>query len=178
MRKLEIGIPLYPGLCWRGLLPALTVFESQPQARLWFISANGTPVVSGNGGRLLADTSYEDSPNLDVLCVPGGTGQTEICGNDPLLDFLLEQGWQARVIAAICDGAILLAAAGLLEGYRATCGAGLIHRLPSYGSQPVITPMSVDRGRITTALPESGLHLACVTLRELERKCGLSALAA
>lgn len=84
------------------------------------VSQEGGTLTASGGMRVQAQASFRDCPPLDVLCVPGGWGTRREMGNPVLLDWLRERAGSARRLASVCTGSLLLAAAGLLEGRRAT----------------------------------------------------------
>lgn len=78
------------------------------------------PVAMTGGIRVLPDCVLQDSPPLDILLVPGGTGTRTEYRNETLLDFIRDQAQRVEVLASVCTGAALLGAAGLLDGIPAT----------------------------------------------------------
>lgn len=124
----RIGYPLYAGVDMLDVVGSAEVFawSSDPRTgrstEVLFVGPTLDPVVTITGKRLLPDATFTDCPQLDVLYVPGG-GHVGI-GNamqDPaLIGFLQRQAEKAQVVAAVCSGALLLAAAKLLDGHEAT----------------------------------------------------------
>jgi transcriptional regulator GlxA family with amidase domain len=78
------------------------------------------PVRTAGGMTVLPHTCLEDCPPLDVLVVPGGWGTRALLENRPIIDWIAARAADARVVASVCTGALLLGRAGLLEGRRAT----------------------------------------------------------
>ena len=76
-------------------------------------------VPMSNGLRVMADVSFADAPQLDVIIVPGGPGWVKACEDKTILDYLSRTAKQARIVS-VCTGAMILAAAGLLDGKTAT----------------------------------------------------------
>ncbi len=64
--------------------------------------------------------TFADCPQLDVICVPGGVGTDDMVNDEEMLDFLRKQASGAKYITSVCTGSLVLGAAGLLKGYRAT----------------------------------------------------------
>ncbi len=77
-------------------------------------------MLTDSGVSVLPTTTYATCPkNLDVLFVPGGFGTNDALQDQATITFLAEQGQHARYVTSVCSGSILLAAAGLLDGYKA-----------------------------------------------------------
>jgi len=104
---------------------------------------------------------------LDVICVPGGWGVNALLTNDSLLDFLRVQGETARYVTSVCTGALLLGAAGLLRGYRATTHWMSLELLPLFGATPVAERVVRDRNRITGGGVTAGIDFGLVLAAEL-----------
>ena len=81
--------------------------------------------------------TYNDCPQLDVLVVPGGPGQQQLMEDDVARDFLRKQAAGARYVSSACTGALVLGAAGLLKGYRATTHWLSLPLLSLLGATPV-----------------------------------------
>lgn len=78
------------------------------------------PVVSSLGQRVLADRTWEDDLPFDIIMVPGGSGTRREVQNQRLLAAVRSQAESAAMVTSVCTGAAILAAAGLLDGRRAT----------------------------------------------------------
>jgi cyclohexyl-isocyanide hydratase len=159
-----VGMMLFPRLTQLDLTGPYEVFSRMPNTRVLLVADQPGPVVSEHGLTVLADTGFAASPPFDVLFVPGGNGVNEQLGNDAFLAFLRQQGERARFVTAVCTGALLLGAAGLLQGYRATTHWLSLELLSLVGAEPVAERVVVDRNRITgggvTAGIDFGLTVA------------------
>src|SRR5256885_13283803 len=107
------------------------------------------------------------APCVDVICVPGGWGVNALLADEELLDFLRVQGEHARYVTSVCSGALLLGAAGLLRGYRATTHWMSLDLLHLFGATPVAERVVRDRNRITGAGVTAGIDFALVLAAEL-----------
>jgi cyclohexyl-isocyanide hydratase len=98
--------------------------------------------------------------------VPGGLGTDDMVNDEEMLAFLRRQAAGAKYITSVCTGSLVLAAAGLLDGYRATTHWGAMEHLAPLGATPVDTRVCVDRNRITgggvTAGIDFGLTVAAM----------------
>nr|WP_294562196.1 DJ-1/PfpI family protein [uncultured Rhodopila sp.] len=98
----------------------LQVFASLPDADVRVLWKTLEPIQTQGGLRLLPDTTLGECPQLDVICVPGGPGVVDLMDDPEVLSFLRTRAGQARFVGSICTGALVLGAAGLLRGKKAT----------------------------------------------------------
>jgi cyclohexyl-isocyanide hydratase len=118
------------------------------------------PVRDLAGMQLLADTTFDEAPPLDVLLVPGGHGQEALMQDETVLSFIRNQAAGARYVYSVCTGALLCGAAGLLRGKRATTHWTAMDVLPLYGAIPcnervVIDGRYVSAGGVTSGIDGS-----------------------
>jgi cyclohexyl-isocyanide hydratase len=99
---------------------------------------------------------------LDVICVPGGSGTTPLLGDRETLDFIRRQARSARYVTSVCTGALVLGAAGLLEGRRATTHWMSLEMLAAFGATPVAERVVVDGNVITGGGVTAGIDFALV----------------
>jgi len=78
------------------------------------------PVTSNSGLQLVPTRTLADPAAVDLLCVPGGPGQVPLMTDAAVLDWIRDTAARSRWITSVCTGSLLLGAAGLLRGYRAT----------------------------------------------------------
>lgn len=165
MRPVHIGFVIYPGVVQLDVTAAYQVLAFPPQTEVHLIGATLQPVISNEGLVLTPNLTFSDCPTLDVLCVPGGgMGQVEAMRDLELLRFLQRQGQTARYVTSVCTGSLILAAAGLLQGYRATCHWAFRDQLAVLGVEVVPDRVVIDRNRVTGAGVTSGLDLGLVLL--------------
>jgi len=131
-----------------------------PNSKVHILWKEITPVKTESGFCIVPTTTLQDSPNLDVLVVPGGHGQQDLMEDDEVLAFLRKQGETARYIVSVCTGSLLLGAAGLLQGYRATCHWLFLPLLEPLGAIPAHERVVIDRNRITSAGVSAGIDCA------------------
>ena len=130
---MRLGIPLYQGVNLLDVAGPLEMFYWAGQSDLRkpkddfvtvLVSEDGKPVTSINGVRFDAQASFAEVPSLDVLWVPGGDPDAlaEIMKdpNSPYLQYLRQVAKGAKWVCSVCEGALLLARAGLLDGHKAT----------------------------------------------------------
>src|SRR4051812_24953862 len=146
---LQIGILLFPKVTQLDFTGPLQVFSRVPGAKIHLIWKRVEPVPSDTVLELTPTTSFADCPQLDVICVPGGAGTDDLVNDGETLDFLRKQAAAATYITSVCTGSLVLGAAGLLLGFRATTHWTAMDYLPAFGAVPVRTRVCVDRNRVT-----------------------------
>ncbi len=156
----SVGMVLFDGLTQLDLTGPYEVLARMPDTRVHLVAASRTPVRSEWGLAIVPDATFDDAPPLDVLCVPGGWSVNARLTDDALLAFLRTRGERARYVTSVCSGALLLGAAGLLGGYRATTHWLSLDLLPLLGAEAVASRVVHDRNRITGAGVTAGIELA------------------
>jgi cyclohexyl-isocyanide hydratase len=165
--SLSVGMVLFPGLTQLDLTGAYEVLARMPNTRVSLVASTLDPVRSEWGLTIVPDATFADAPPLDVLCVPGGWGVNARLDDDELLDFLRARGDHARYITSVCSGSLLLGAAGLLRGYRATTHWLSLDLLPLLGAESVRQRVVRDRNRITGAGVTAGIDFGLALAAEL-----------
>jgi cyclohexyl-isocyanide hydratase len=138
----------------------LQVFSSVPGAKVHLIWKRIEPVPSDSVLTLTPTISFADCPQLDVICVPGGVGTDDMVNDAEVLEFLRRQAKGAKYVTSVCTGSLVLGAAGLLRGYRATTHWSAMDHLAPFGATPTKTRVCVDRNRITGGGVTAGIDFA------------------
>ena len=148
---LSFGFLVFPDiqqLDLTGPYEIVSVLDRPKQVHL--IWRDRAPVRSTTGLDFTPTTTFADCPPLDVICVPGGVGVNPLMRDPEVLTFLRRQGTTARYVTSVCTGSLVLGAAGLLEGLRATSHWSARDLLAGFGA--ILTPGRVVRdGRVITA---------------------------
>jgi cyclohexyl-isocyanide hydratase len=165
---LTIGFVLFPNLTQLDFTGPYDVLARLPDVRIELVAATREPVPNERGSLRFSPTcTFADCPPLDVLVVPGGPGVNAMLTDASLLSFLEKQGTQAAYVTSVCTGALLLAAAGLLAGYRATThwlSLDLLGQFP--GVEAVSERVVRDRNRITGGGVTAGIDFALTLVAE------------
>jgi len=164
---LQIGLLMFPKVTQLDLTGPLQVFSSVPGAKVHLIWKRIEPVPSDSVMVLTPTTTFADCPQLDVICVPGGEGTDDMVGDEEMLAFLRKQATGAKYVTSVCTGALVLGAAGLLKGYRATTHWSAIDFLSGFGAKPTRTRVCVDRNRFTGGGVTAGIDFALTLVSEL-----------
>ncbi|MGC1030742.1 DJ-1/PfpI family protein [Pantoea agglomerans] len=166
-RPLQIGLLLFPDVTQLDLTGPWEVFARTPGVECHLIWKDLQPVRSDRGLSILPTTTFADCPPLDVICVPGGPGQIALMSDDITLNFLRQQADQAKWVTSVCTDSLVLGAAGLLKGYRATSHWSSIDQLALLGAEPVSQRVVRDRNRISGAGVTSGIDFALTLVAEI-----------
>ncbi|PJI43210.1 DJ-1/PfpI family protein [Ferrovibrio sp.] len=166
--SLQIGFVLFPNLTQLDLTGPWEVFSKLPGATCHLLAPTLEPVKSSSAGlTILPTTTYADCPQLDIVCVPGGPGHLQAMEDTATLDFLKQQAPGCRYVTAVCTGALVLAAAGLLQGYRATTHWMSLERLAAFGAIPIAERVVTDRNRVTGGGVTAGIDFGLVLVQAL-----------
>jgi len=166
-RKLAVGMVLFPGMTQLDLTGPYEVFCRMPDTSVSLLSATSAPVRSEWGLSITPDRVFADTDVQDILCVPGGWGVNQQMENEELLVFLRAHDGRARYLTSVCSGALILGAAGLLKGYRATTHWMSHSMLRLFGAHPVDQRVVVDRDRITGGGVTAGIDFGLAVAAEL-----------
>jgi putative intracellular protease/amidase len=158
----QIAMLLYPALTAQDLVGPHNFFAVLGNVNVHLVWKNRDLIESDRGLFLKPTATLEDCPrDLDLLFVPGGSSGTVAMMRDPeILQFLADRGARARFVTSVCTGSMILGAAGLLNGYKATSHWAVRDLLPLVGAQPVAARFVEDRNRITGAGVTAGLDFA------------------
>lgn len=115
-----VGVVLYPGFEVLDVFGPVEMWAYVPDFQVVMISQNGGAVKSAQGVSAVADYSFANAPQLDIMMVPGGTGTRTELNNQVFLDFIRKQNENTQLTTSVCTGSALLAKAGLLTGHKAT----------------------------------------------------------
>jgi cyclohexyl-isocyanide hydratase len=157
---LQIGFVVFPGVTQLDLTGPLQVFSSLPDAKVHLIWKRLEQVASDSVLTLTPTIIFADCPQLDVICVPGGRGSDGMVNDEEMLDFLRRQAGSAKYVTSVCTGSLVLGAAGLLRGYRATTHWTAMEFLAAFGATPTRARVCIDRNRITGGGVTAGIDFA------------------
>ena len=164
--RFKIGLLLFPNLTQLDLTGPYEVFTKFPDTEVHLLWKTLDPVTAGGGMRLLPTTAFADSPRLDLICVPGGAGMNALLNDEETLDFVRRQASGARYVTSVCTGSLVLGAAGLLQGKRATTHWMSLPMLAALGCEPVAERVVVDGNLITGGGVTAGIDFALTVAGE------------
>ncbi|MBD2850162.1 DJ-1/PfpI family protein [Acinetobacter baumannii] len=160
MRSISIGILLFPKLTQLDLTGPYEVFSRMPNTEVHLIWKTADPIISDKGLTILPTKTFKDCPRLNIICIPGGPGQVDLMNDTETLNFIKVKAEEVDLITSVCTGSLVLGAAGLLNGYKATSHWASIDQLSLLGAIPVSERVVSDRNRITGAGVTSGIDFA------------------
>jgi len=175
-RHLEIGSLLFEELDQIDLTGPFEVLSRMPNATYRLYGKTAEPVRDLKGLRLAPDAALADAPPLDILHVPGGFGQEALMEDAEVLAWLGRQAAGAHSVFSVCTGALLLGAAGLLKGRRATTHWASFHLLPYFGAIPVDERVVVDGNWVFAAGVTAGIDGALRLAAELRGEAAAQAI--
>lgn len=167
--KHTIGLVIFPGMTQLDINAPLTVFHPMPNTQIYILWKNLEPVISNEELKILPNQTFADCPPLDLVCVPGGPGHIEMMKDREMLEFLQQQSQQAKFVTSVCTGSLILGAAGLLQGYRATCHWAFLDQLALLGAEVCSERVVIDRDRITGGGVTAGIDFGLIVVKVL---CG------
>jgi cyclohexyl-isocyanide hydratase len=127
------------------------VLSRVPNSQFHILAKQKAPVRDARGLILTPELSFSEAPQLDLLLVPGGGGVNDVMEDKETLDFIRTQAAQAKIVMSVCTGALVLGAAGLLKGRKATTHWASRHLLKYFGAIPENTRVVIDGSFVTTA---------------------------
>lgn len=164
---LQIGMLLFPGFTLLDLAGPQTAFGLHGQTHLIWKTLE--PVPTDGGVSMNPTVTFADVPDpLDVLFVPGGFGTNAAMQDAEILEFLARVGSTARYITSVCSGSVILAMAGLLEGYRAATHWAFYEPLEALGIEASHERVAVDRNRISGGGVTAGVDFGLTVIAELK----------
>lgn len=166
-KRLQIGLMVFPRITQLDMTGALQVFCSLPDVDVHLLWKTMEPVPSDCVLVMTPTVTFDACPQLDVICVPGGYGADDLLNDEEVLGFLRKQAANAKYITSVCTGALVLGAAGLLKGYRATTHWSALEALPMFGAEISRERVCVDRNRFTGGGVTAGIDFALTLVAEM-----------
>ncbi len=157
---MRIAALVFPRLTQLDLTGPYEVFSRVPDAEVALVAKTLEPVRSEFGLPIQPTATFDSAPQCDVLFVPGGPGVNDAMLDETVLAFVRSQAQNARWITSVCTGALILGAAGLLDGYRAATHWCAMEFLPLFGATAVEERVVIDRNRITAGGVTAGIDFA------------------
>jgi putative intracellular protease/amidase len=161
----RIAILIFDGLTALDAVGPYEVLSRLPDAEVTFVAEDPGPKRTDTGAlALTADASLADIPDPDIVLVPGGAGNRALLDNEVVLDWLRKAHESTTWTTSVCTGSLVLGAAGILDGKRATSHWVFVDVLNAFGAEPV-SERFVEDGKVVTAAGVSAgidmaLHLA------------------
>jgi transcriptional regulator GlxA family with amidase domain len=148
----QIAIVLYPGFTALDFIGPYEVLRSLPDTEIRFVWHNPGPVTADSGVLVVGAThSFDETPSPDIVLVPGGPTSGEHARDEKLLAWIRTAHVTTTWTTSVCTGSMILAAAGVLDGRRATSHWMAVPLLKTFGVTPVGDERVVRDGKVVTA---------------------------
>lgn len=164
---MDIAFLLFPGVTQLDLTGPAQVLSRLPGAKVHLVWHSLDPVPTDAGFSILPNATLDDLPKPDLLCIPGGMGIADVIDDDIALQWVRRAGADARWVTSVCTGALILGAAGLLEGYQATTHWAWHDKLSLFGAIPVKARSVIDRNRATGGGVTAGIDFALALVAKI-----------
>ena len=164
---MRIGMLLFPRMTQLDLTGPFEVFTRAPGAEVLLLWKTLEPVEADSGLRVLPNATLRDCPPLDVICVPGGPGVNALMEDAEVLAWLRQRAETARYISSVCTGSLVLGAAGLLRGKRATSHWSARDLLAAFGAVPTSGRVVRDGNLFTGGGVTAGIDFALTMVAEI-----------
>ncbi len=146
---LHLAFLLFPNVTQLDLTGPAQVLSRLGNVKLDLVARTREPVPTDAQFSLTPTATFAEVPRTDILCVPGGFGIVAAMQDAETLAWLRQVGAEAQWVTSVCTGSLVLAAAGLLDGYRAACHWASRDQLGFFGVEPVAERVVFDRNRVT-----------------------------
>lgn len=164
---MHLAFLLFPNVTQLDLTGPAQFLSRLPGAKVDLVWESIVPVPTDAGFSILPTATFADVPAADLICVPGGMGIADVIDHAPALDWVRQVGAGAQWVTSVCTGALVLGAAGLLEGYKATTHWAWHDKLALFGAEPVQARHVIDRNRATGGGVTAGIDFALALMREI-----------
>ena len=149
LSPIHVAFLVFPGVTQLDLTGPAQVLARLGNAKIDLVARDRQPVPTDAGFCLLPTADFADALTPDILCIPGGMGTSDAIEDAATMAWVRATAARAQWVTSVCTGALVLGAAGLLDGYRATTHWASHHLLAGFGAIPVRERVVFDRNRVT-----------------------------
>jgi cyclohexyl-isocyanide hydratase len=167
MTEIKIGFLLFPQVTQLDMTGPAQVLSRVPGAKTFYLWKTLEPVATDAGFSIVPTATFATAPQLDVLIVPGGFGTMALLEDAETLTFLRQQGAGAKYVCSVCNGSMVLGAAGLLQGYKSACHWAWGQTLTHFGAEWVKDRVVRDRNRFSGGGVTAGIDFGLTLAAEL-----------
>jgi cyclohexyl-isocyanide hydratase len=157
---MQIAFLLFPGLTQLDMTGPAQFLSRMPGAKIDLVWKNTAPVMTDAGFAIQPTAAFAEVPCADIICIPGGVGVTDVMNDDEAMDWIRQVSANSAWVTSVCTGSLILGAAGLLQGYKATTHWAWHHHLARFGAEPVQARTVIDRNRVTGGGVTAGIDFA------------------
>ncbi|MEZ0000039.1 cyclohexyl-isocyanide hydratase [Sinorhizobium fredii] len=167
LMPIRFGILAFPDVQQLDLAGPYEIFASAEGTEVHLVWKDLSPVRSSTGLWIQPTVTFAECPQLDVLCVPGGSGINALLEDEETLDFVRKQATRVRYVTSVCTGSLVLGAAGVLRGRCATTHWNAHDFLDRFGAIPIRGRVVRDGNLITAGGVTSGIDFGLAVIAEL-----------
>lgn len=160
LSPISVAFLLFPNVTQLDLTGPAQVLSRLGNVTLNLVWKDRNPIDTDAGFPLLPTATFDEVKAADIVCIPGGLGTIEIMQDDEVLAWVKQIARDADWVTSVCTGSLVLGAAGLLKGYKATTHWASLEQLAFFGAEPVSQRIVHDRNRVTGGGVTSGIDFA------------------
>ncbi|MHC5306029.1 DJ-1/PfpI family protein [Bartonella sp. LJL80] len=164
---IKVGFIIFPDMQLLDLAGPYELFTSSSQIEVHLIGETLEAVTTTSGITFQPTMNFNSACQLDILCVPGGKGVNALLENQAVLNFVINQAKTLRCISSVCTGALVLGAAGLLMGKKATTHWTALEFLADFGAIPSKERVVLDGNIMTAGGVTAGIDFGLVMIAQL-----------
>lgn len=168
MEPTRVVFLVYPNVTQLDLTGPAQVLSRLADAKVDLVWKTREPVQTDSGFALLPTATIGEIGQADILCVPGGFGCVDMMQDDEILEWVRRVGEGAQWVTSVCTGSLILGAAGLVQGYRATSHWAWRDYLKLFGAEPVAERVVFDRNRVTGGGVTAGIDFALALMATIQ----------
>ena len=168
MQKTSVVFLVYPNVTQLDLTGPAQVLSRLPDTKVDLAWKSRDPVETDSGFALLPTATLSELAQADILCIPGGFGCIDVMQDDEVLAWVRQVGEGAKWVTSVCTGSLILGAAGLLRGYRATSHWAWRDDLKLFGAEPIGERVVFDRNRVTGGGVTAGIDFALALMANIQ----------
>ena len=157
---MDIAFLLYENMTSLDLIGPYQVFTLVPGARIHLVATEVGPVRTDTGIRMHAERRLEEVSRADIIVVPGSPDPSKTMGDERVLAWLRNLDSGSKWTTSVCTGSLILGAAGLLQGKRATTHWMMTDMLKNFGATPVAERVVFDGKLVAAAGVSAGIDMA------------------
>lgn len=173
---MKIVFLLYDAMTALDAVGPYEVLRCMSDAEIMFAAEQKGPVQTDSALSLMADYAIDEIDAADILLVPGGPGSDALEKNGRVLDWIRKIDATTTYTTSVCTGSLVLGAAGLLKGRRATTHWSRVDVLPNHGAIPARRRCVRDGKYIIAAGVSAGIDMALDLVREMKGAAGARAI--
>lgn len=158
----RVGAFIWNNMTMLDVLGPHQLLGFQPDFEVFTVAATRDPIVTDTGVTITPDHSVLDAPPVDIVLTGGGADPSREMSDPDVMDWFRKNGENADWVTSVCSGSLILAAAGLLDGYRATTHWSHYDDLALWPAIDVVRDQRVvlDRNRMTAGGVTAGIDFA------------------